>query len=168
MRGQAGARGAPRERGAEMVEASMIIVPLLLMTFFVLDMGVGIFLQSTFQRAVRAGVRYGITGQNTVVTTGGCQDDSIRAVVQQNALGFLNGSAGLAAIKVYWLDPDTGAPAASPANIPGNILEVSVQGWQFNPFGQFQRLGSKLDIEANSFDVMEPYPAPVPCVDHTP
>jgi Flp pilus assembly protein TadG len=143
----------------------MILVPLLLMTFFVLDMGMGIFLQSTFQRAVRAGVRYGITGQNT---TGPCEDDSIRTIVQQNALGFLGTAGGLSAIKVQFIDPATGAAASAPGNIPGNILEVSVQGWQFTPFGQFQRLGSKLDISANSFDVMEPYPGTVPCITHTP
>jgi len=165
MRNQPGVTRGGRQHGAEMVEASMILVPLLLMTFFVLDMGMGIFLQSTFQRAVRAGVRYGITGQNTI---GPCADDSIRATVQRNALGFLGTAGGLAAIKVVWLDPDTGAAAASPANISGNILEVSIQGWQFNPFGQFQRVGSKLDISANSFDVMEPYPGAVPCITHTP
>jgi len=153
------------QRGAELVETSLILVPLLLMTFFVLDMGMSLFLQSTFQRAVRAGARYGITGQNT---TGPGQDDSIRTIVQQNALGFLGTAGGLAAIKVRFIDPATGGPASAPMNIPGNILEVSVEGWQFNPFGQLGRLGSKLDITATSFDVIEPYPGTVPPISHTP
>ena len=162
MRNEPGARRGARQHGAEMVETSLILTPLLLMTFFVLDMGMGIFLRSTFQRAVRAGVRYGITGQNT---TGPCQDDSIRTIVQQNALGFLGSAGSLAAIKVNFLDPATGTAGT---NKSGNIVEVSVQGWQFNPFGQFGRLGSKQDISATSFDVMEPYPGAQPCISHTP
>ena len=78
------------QRGAEIIEVTLIAVPLFGLTFLLLDLSMAICLRSTFQHAVREGVRYAITGAND---TGPCQDDSIKAVVKKNALGFLNSSA---------------------------------------------------------------------------
>ena len=65
-------------RGAEVLEAALIIVPLFGILFLLLDLSMVIFIRSIFQHAVREGVRYAITGAND---TGPCQHDSIKAVV---------------------------------------------------------------------------------------
>src|SRR5580698_11042505 len=75
-----------RESGSQVLEATLVIVPLLLMTFLMLDLSMVIFLRTTMQEAVREGTRYAITGQNT---TGPCQDDSIKTVVKAHAAGYL-------------------------------------------------------------------------------
>src|SRR5437879_13380950 len=93
-------------RGAEVVEVALIIVPLFGMIFLLLDLSMVIFLRSTFQHAVREGVRYGITGAND---TGPCQDDSVKAVVQRSAIGFLNGAGPSAKIHVHFTSPVDGS-----------------------------------------------------------
>src|ERR1700689_1305558 len=53
------------ERGSQVLEATMVFVPMLLMTFLMVDFSMGIFLRTTMQEAAREGARYAITGQNT-------------------------------------------------------------------------------------------------------
>src|ERR1700724_1764216 len=95
-------------RGAELVEVSLILVPLLGLTFLLLDISMIIFQRSTFQHAAREGVRYAITGAND---TGPCQDDSIKAVVKKNAVGFLSSTVAAATIHVHFINPVNGAIA---------------------------------------------------------
>jgi Flp pilus assembly protein TadG len=143
-------------RGAEILEVALIIVPLFGMLFLLLDLSMVIFLRSTFQHAVREGVRYGITGAND---TGPCQDDSIKAVVKRSAIGFLNSSGNASKIHVHFTSPVNGAVTD---NGPGNIIQVSVEAYQFSPLAPFQRSG-KPYIWARAYDVMEPYPGTHPC-----
>src|SRR6267154_1025108 len=89
-------------RGAEILEVALIIVPLFGMIFLLLDLSMVIFLRSTFQHAVREGVRYGITGAND---TGPCQDDSIKAIVQRSSLGFLSSAGNAAKVHVDFTSP---------------------------------------------------------------
>jgi hypothetical protein len=116
-----------------------------------------IFLRSTFQHAVREGVRYGITGDTGSYT---CQDDAIKAVVKQSALGFLNSTAAAATIHVHFISPATGARTD---NSPENIIEVSVEGYQYNPLASYQRSGAPR-MWARAYDVMEHYPGSRPCL----
>jgi hypothetical protein len=141
-------------RGAEVVEVALIIVPLFGIIFLLLDLSMVIFLRSTFQHAVREGVRYGITGAND---TGPCQDDSIKTIVKQRALGFLNSDPSK--IHVHFTSPVDGSLTD---NAPGNIIQVSIEAYQFSPMAPFQRSG-KPYIWARAYDVMEPYPGTHPC-----
>jgi hypothetical protein len=143
-------------RGAEIVEVALIIVPLFGLIFLLLDLSMVIFLRSTFQHAVREGVRYGITGAND---TGPCQDDSIKAIVKQRALGFLNSTANSAKIHVHFTSPVDGSLTD---NAPGNIIQVSIEGYQFLPMAPYQH-STKPYIWARAYDVMEPYPGTHPC-----
>ncbi len=79
-----------------------------------LDTGWAIFAESTLQRAVRIGVRTGVTLTASQMAAGACLTDTVKGIVQSNAFGLLNGSSGLAKIKVnYFLPP---APnSSSPA-----------------------------------------------------
>ena len=94
-----------RRRGSEILEIALISGPLFGLTFLLVDLSMAVFLRSTFQNAVRAGVRYAITGANT---SGPCQDDSIKTVVKQQALGFLNNTAAASKIHVRWINPIAG------------------------------------------------------------
>src|SRR5215813_7950746 len=76
-----------RQRGAEMLEVALISTLLFGLTFLLVDLSLAICVRSTLQHAVREGVRYAITGQNS---PGPCQDDSIKAVVKKNSLGFMS------------------------------------------------------------------------------
>jgi Flp pilus assembly protein TadG len=144
-------------RGAEIIEVALIIVPLFGLMFLLLDLSMVIFLRSTFQHAVREGVRYGITGAND---TGPCQDDSVKAVVKRSAIGFLNSATASSKIHVHFSSPVDGSLTD---NAPGNIIQVSVEAYQFNPLALFHRTG-KPYIWARAYDVMEPYPGPHPCL----
>jgi len=141
-----------------MLEVSLILVPLLGFTFLMLDLSLAIFLRSTFQHAVREGVRYAITGQNT---TGPCQDDSIKTVVKANAIGFLNSTTASNGLHVHFIDPVNGTVTN---NAGGNIVEVSVEGYRFNSWAPFMSLNTPVTIWARAYDVMGPIVPPLPCI----
>ncbi len=110
------------------------------MIFILLNITWAVFAKSTLQRAVRMGVRAGVTISTT--NTGSCLTDVVKSTVQSNALGLLNGTKGLGYIKVnYFLPPapsSTTAPTdvsgALNADAGGNIMQVSpVQGYSVVP-----------------------------------
>jgi Flp pilus assembly protein TadG len=140
------------------VEVSLVLAPLLGITFLLLNVSVAIFLRSTLQHAVREGVRYAITGQNN---PGPCQDDSIKTFVRNNSAGFLNSTAASNSIHVHFIDPVNGNVTT---NAGGNIVEVSVEGYQFNPWAPYMSMKSPVNIWARAYDVMEPVPAPLACI----
>ena len=146
------------ERGAEMVETCLVLGPLLGITFLLLDLSMVICLRSTFQHAVREGVRYAITGQNS---PGPCQDDSIKSVVKKNAIGFLNSTTASATMHVHWMSPVDGSVTN---NSTGQIVEVSVEGYQYLPLAPFQRLNIQPRIWARAYDLMQTIPGSLPCI----
>lgn len=153
-------RKTTARKGAEVVEAALIIVPLFGILFLILDISMVIFVRSTFQHAVREGVRYAITGAND---TGPCQDDSIKAVVKKNALGFLNGPTASSKIHVHFQNAVSGAVSN---NAYGNIVQVSVEGYQFLPLAPYQRVNNKPLVWARAYDMMEYVPSR-PCITTT-
>jgi hypothetical protein len=146
-----------RRRGAHILEVGLIAIPLFGLTFLLVDVSMAIFLRSTFQHAVREGVRYGITGGTTA---GICQDDAIKSVVKTNAVGFLNNTAAAATIHVHFMSPVDGSVVD---NSPGNIIQVSVEGYKFSPLAPYQHSGAPM-IWARAYDVVEPYPGALPCI----
>src|ERR1019366_4066281 len=98
-------------RGAEMIEFTLALLPLLIMTFVLLDVAWAVFAKSTLAYAVRAGLRVGITTTGTQASTGGpggtASDVStmVKTTVQNNAVGLLAGATGLAKIKVHYFSP---------------------------------------------------------------
>jgi Flp pilus assembly protein TadG len=156
------------QRGAELLEVALIIVPLFGLMFLLLDLAMVIFERSTFQQAVREGVRFAITGQNN---TGPCVDDSIKAVAQQYALGFLKNTGTApqylgpsATLHVHWINPVTGGVAN---NAAGNIVEVSVEAYTYGPMAPYQRLGMPAQLWARAYDVMQANPGGLPCISHS-
>jgi TadE-like protein len=147
-----------RQRGAVIVEASLVFIPMLLMTFLMLDLSMVLFLRTTMQEAVREGARFAITGQNT---SGPCQDDSIKAIVKARALGFLGTTAGSATVHVQFINPNTGGQGS---NAQGQIVNVKVENYKYSTLAPFQRLNYPLYVSANAADVIEPYPGAAPCL----
>jgi Flp pilus assembly protein TadG len=144
------------ELGSEFVEAGLALTVFCALLFLVIDTGWGLFVKVTLQHAAAEGVRYGVTGK-----TSGAQGQtaSIRAVVQSQAMGLLNGSqSNTIAIRFY--DPNTLAQTAS--NAGGNLLEVSIEGYQFTPFAPLLRSSAPVSITVRAADIVEPCLGGVP------
>jgi hypothetical protein len=147
------------------VELALIFLPLFAVLFAFVDFSMPVFLRSTLQSAVRAGVRYAVTYQSA---PGLGQDDSIRQVVQKNALGLIDGPSGAAMIAInYYASTDLSRPfPGAGSNAPGNVVEVSVSGYTWSwiaPLsGTFRGplyANSPLVIAVSSADRMESLPA---------
>jgi Flp pilus assembly protein TadG len=163
-------------KGAEMLEFTLCLLPMLAMCFVLLDAAWGIFVKSTLEFAVREGVRAGITITGTQATAAGSDlTTMVKSTVQSNSLGLLAGSAGLAKIKVNYLQPpapgSTGAAVdvstQSDGNNPLNVIQVSIQGFSLGPlvpriFGWRTVDASATNIGAIAADLIEPSRDPPP------
>src|SRR5580698_4239366 len=150
----------PGERGSQVIELALVLLPLCALVFLILDIAWAFYVKATLQNAVREGVRYAITSQTM---TGMGQDASIKTVVQQNAMGLLSGTTGVALIDVQYYLPNTLQPVSGVAsNQGGNIVEVSVQGYSLPPLGPILRNPAPLSLGAQAFDRMEGSPGGVP------
>ena len=92
-----------RQKGAELVEFTLIMIPMFGILFLTIDLAWMLFARATIQYAVREGCRYAVTGQSM---SGMGQDASIRTVVQQNSMGILSGASGASKITISYLDPN--------------------------------------------------------------
>ena len=125
-----------KQNGNFLAEMAVVFVPLFALLFGFVDFGLAIFLRSTFQSAVAAGVRYGVTMQTV---SGFGMNDSIRLVTQANALGFLGDTTyntpNRAQITVQYYNPNGSMLTPLPpgnANQPLNVLEVTTAGYNYN------------------------------------
>lgn len=143
-----------RQRGNAMLETALIFLPLFAIIFAILDFGLVIFIKSTLQHAVREGARYAVTYQ---LKGGMGHDLSIKTIVQENALGFLAGSAGLEKVKVRYYEPNTFTETSY--NWPGNLVEISVEGYQWKWIIPLWREPGQLNLIARALDRMEGLPA---------
>ena len=170
-----------RQVGAESLEFTFVLLPLLATIFVLLDTSWAIFSKSTLQRAVRVGVRRGVTITSAEATGGQCLTAMVKATVQSNSLGLLAGSSGLAKIKVNYIQPPPPNSSAAAVdvstqiggNTPGNIMQVSVQNYSLLPL--IPRIfswktapdNSPLNITVYSADRIEPSRIP-PCIGTAP
>jgi Flp pilus assembly protein TadG len=146
-----------RQKGSQVLEFGFTVLPLFGFIFLIVDLSWAIFAQVTLQSAVRDGVRYAITGQ----TIGGKgQDDSIKSVVQNSAVGFLAGSTGLAQVVIKYYLPNSMAETTS--NAAGNIVEISISGFKVTPLGPILHSAAPVALSAVASDVVEPSPAGIP------
>jgi Flp pilus assembly protein TadG len=149
-----------RQRGNAMLEGALALPPLLMLLFATIDFSIAILVKNTVQSAVREGVRYAVTGQ----TVGGLgQDASIRTVVENNSLGFLNSSNGDSLISITYYNPATLAVVTGiGSNAPGNIVQVQVTGLSWAWMVPYARSSTPLQISATSMDIVEPNATGVP------
>ena len=127
-----------RTRGAELLEFTLVLLPLFAMSFTLMDIAWAVFIKSTLQYSVRAAVRSGITITGTQATAAGSDLTAmVKGIVQQKSLGLLRGSAGLAKIKVHFFQPPAAGSGAAVVdvsaqpngNTPLYIMQVSVEGF---------------------------------------
>lgn len=170
-----------RSRGSELLEFTLVIFPMIAMITVLIDTAWAVYAESTLQRAVRIGVRDGVTLTAAQMNGSACLTDTVKGIVQTNSFGLLNGRSGLGKVKVnYYLPPPTNS--SSPAtdvstqangDAPGNIMKVSVQGFSLVPLmprifgGKLGIDNSPLVISVNSADIIEPDRNP-PCIGTAP
>jgi TadE-like protein len=165
-----------RSSGNVMLESVFTVLPMFAMILAFVDFSLMLFRRSTLQNAVREGCRYAVTFQRQVaggVTLG--QDASIENVVQQYALNFVRTTDATQHIFVnYYAPTDLNTPVSPGGNVPGNVVEVSVQNISFawiaplsGSFGMgvpFLRDTTPISIAVYSSDIMGGYPAGVTSV----
>lgn len=133
--------GAFRRRGAESLEFTLVLLPLLAMVTVLVDTCWCVFAKSTLQRAVRVGVRSGVTLTSSQMAKGACLTDTVKSTVQANAMGLLAGASGPGLIKVNYFQPPAANSNAAAVDVsanadgdqPGNIMQVSVQNYSLVP-----------------------------------
>lgn len=115
-----------RQSGNAMVELALVILPVFAILTMFFDLAFALFSWSTLQNAAREGCRYAITFQ----TSGSLgQDASIKAQVATFSMGLLTSTSSLINVNYYTQAAPTTAIAAPNGNVPGNIVQVSVQGY---------------------------------------
>lgn len=124
---------------------------------FMADVCVTVFVRGVLQHAVREGVRYAVTSQTM---TGMGQDDSIKTVVQQQAMGLLAGDTGANEIHIRYYTP--GSLTETTSNAGGNIVEVSVEDFSWFWNITLMRSPRTFVMLARASDRMEPSPGGIP------
>jgi Flp pilus assembly protein TadG len=143
-------------RGNTILEAALVLGPLFMLVFGTIDFAMALLMKNCMQAAVREGVRYAITGQTM---NGLGQDDSIKTVVQNNALGFLSGTTWKSNVVITYYNPKTLLTVTGVnSNAEGNIVQVSVTGLSWAWMVPYGRSAVPLPISAASSDVVEPPP----------
>jgi len=150
------------------IEMAFTMLPTFALIFAFVDFGLLLFRWSTLQNAVREGCRYAITFQTK---TGLGQDASTEAIVQQYAFGMVTTTDVPQHIFVNYYAPNnltTPIPFANGGNVPGNLVEVSVQNiswaWLAPISGTFVgplRDTTPITLNIYSSDILGGYPAGV-------
>jgi hypothetical protein len=152
-----------------MLECVFTLLPMFALLLGFIDIGLMVFRWATLQNAVREGCRYAITLQ----TSGSLgQDASIEQVVESYAMGLVKTTDSPNRIRVnYYLPTDLNTPIGAGGNVPGNIVEVSVQGipfsWIMPLSGTFSSplyAGSPLTLNVYSLDMLGGLPPGVSSV----
>jgi Flp pilus assembly protein TadG len=157
-------------RGSELIEFTMVLVPLFSILFVLIDISWAIFAKSTLQYAIRAAVRQGVTITGTQATAAGeTLTQMVKDTVQANALGLLSGTTGRAYIQVHYLMQDstsstglTDVSTNANGNNAGNIMQVSIVGFPLSPLvARIYTAGSAVDkaptnLNVSSADAIEP------------
>ena len=160
-----------RSGGNSWVEMSLVILPFFALITAFFDVSFALFSWSTLQNAVREGCRYAITFQTAPPsgaswTCNGRQDNCIQNATAANSMGLATVAGGL--IRVNYFSPTApNTPIAAPnGNAPGNIVEVSIQGYPLNWMIPLSgtlvnplRPTSPTTINVYSSDVLGGYPA---------
>jgi len=158
-----------KSHGNVILESVFTLLPTFAFIFAFTDFGLMMFRWSTLQNSLREATRYAVTFQTQA---GQGQDASIQRVVQQYALGFVKTTDSPQHIFVdYYAPTALTVPIASGGNVPGNLVEVSVQnlsfGWLAPLSGSyggnvpFFRSTTPITFNLHSADILGGYPVGV-------
>lgn len=101
------------ERGNAMLESALILLPMLAIFLGIVDVSLGIYIQSTLSAATREGTRYAITYNSSCA---GSQAACIAQVVQNNAIGLPAGLASSYITVNYYTTNNLSTPVMSCSN----------------------------------------------------
>jgi Flp pilus assembly protein TadG len=118
-----------RSNGNALVEWMLVLLPTMALITAFFDICFALFSWATIQNAVSEGCRYAITYQTI---TGDGQDASIKTTVASDSMGLVTVAGGLIQVNYYTPAAPTTPIAAPNGNVPGNIVQVSVQGYALN------------------------------------
>jgi hypothetical protein len=152
-----------RTSGGQVIfEYIFTFIPSFALILAFLNFGLTLFRWTTIQNAVREGSRYAVTFQTQA---GMGQDASIEARVEMFAMGFVKASDSPQHIFVKYYNPNTSltTPVAANGNVPGNLVEVSVQNLPLDwstPWVAPLMMGSAPQFQINLFssDILGGYP----------
>jgi len=157
-----------RSGGNAFIETAFTLLPTFALIFAFIDFGLMLYRWSSLQNAVREGVRYAITFQRQTSPSLG-QVASIKNVVERHSMRLVRVTDSPAHIFVKFSTkaaPDT--YIASGGNIPGNVVEVSIQNVSFNwiaplsgSYGgsiPFVRPSSPFNLKVYAYDILGGYP----------
>jgi len=163
-----------RSAGNALIESVFTLLPTFALIFAFIDFGMMLFRWTTLQSAVREGCRYAITFQRQTVSGSlAGQDASIESVVQSFAMGLVKTTDSPQTIFVkYYTPTNLTTPVAAPGgNVPGNVVEVSVQNISFQWLAPLSgsygagiplyRTTTPLTLSVFSSDILGGYPAGV-------
>lgn len=161
---RSGSRRTRGERGAELVEFAMVLIPMLSLVFLAVDAAWAIYAKASLQEAVREGVRYGVvtrssTTNNLTTCTGlSAENTAITSVVLAYSGGILNSSNQSDVSIAYYSPSNPGVPLTTNQLTPGNILQVSVSGVSLRLLAPFFVSSSLMSLSASAADVLEGSP----------
>ncbi len=147
---------------------ALCLMPFLGICFLILSISWVIFSKAALQHAVSEGVRYAITSR---VMAGKGHDASIKTIVQQNAMGLLNGAQlSKVSIQYFMIDETNGSLQPTNLNLGGNIVEVSVDGYSAVPLAPILAWGrgsrppqnGAITLSVRASDRMEGSPGGIP------
>jgi Flp pilus assembly protein TadG len=138
---RAGSGRSRSRRGAELLEFTLAFIPMIAIISVLMNITWGIYAKATLQRAVRMGVRTGVTITGAQVPAGSSLTSIVKDIVQQNSMGVLAGAPKRQMIKVHYFkppgsgttDPVTEVSGQSDGNAAGNIMQVAVEGYSVVP-----------------------------------
>jgi Flp pilus assembly protein TadG len=145
------------QAGSAVLEAALILLPMMALFFAMIDVPFAIFIQNTLREAAREGIRFAITQQ----TGAGGQDAAIKSVVERYSMGFLNDAdigAGKSTFTITYYNAGTlNAVTGTGSNAEGNIcvIATTVQHSWIAPIWQGTGV---FTFGASSSDVMEAPP----------
>lgn len=161
------------------MEFAIVIFPFFALIFGIISITYMIFLQGVFQNATRAGCRWAITFNHGTYDSIDCstlQDSCIKAVVQDNAFGFLSGTNSKYIVINYYPPFDLSNAIAPPGTFPikstdtnyadvnyinqtNNVISVTVTGYPalwLAPFPGYLNQQA-FTLNATASDVLEGY-----------
>ena len=163
-----------RSGGNALVESAFTLIPTFALIFAFIDFGLMLYRWSSLQNAVREGARYAITFQTQTSPALG-QVASIKTIVEKNSMRLVRTTDNPVHIFVnFYTTTAPTVPIAAGGNVPGNIVEVSVQNVSFSwiaplsgSYGgriPFYRTRTPLTLKVYALDILGGYPVGVSSV----
>lgn len=168
-------RSRKRRSGHVMLEMALGFMPFFGIIFGIADFSMVMYINSTLQNAVTVGVRAGITYDlvyNNVTYTS--QTALVQAVVQANSGGWLTVANTPTYVNVRYYAPgalstavaatyDSNGNLTNAPNAPGNVMEVTVQGYPWNWLLPLPKImpGPGLTLNTSALDVLQSLPVGV-------